>query len=427
MYATAESNYAHIESDHGGGHNVTFVIGHETALSVKNLGISVGGAGVVVEKQAEALKNLGLAVSIVSPHPNGGANGFPYDQSTHKFFIKPPLDNNALTAELLRSDSPTREEIKQQLAESGNIIYAHYPVAGALMAELRDELPHKPALVYMGHSWDRVAREDDPTRTIVPVREHAELTILAKADRIIVATHAEREALARMYGQDVPGGISTILEKTYVVPLGVNQEEFSPQAVTAEGKREMRARHLPGLEGTLNFYSLGRISPQKGQLQAIQAFCKAAGELPNISLSIIGGPLEGAYFERIQSFLASQPDDIKRRIVFHGAKPAVVAHTIGDVFVGPSTWETWFLALTEAMGRGNATIVSDKPILREVAGDGTMFVSDNDTNQLAEAIRYFATNPFARAQSGRYNSIKAANYTWETSAMHLQQVFDTIN
>src|SRR5207244_977421 len=112
------------------------------------------------------------------------------------------------------------------------LTYSHYWVAGAIMAELRSSLPEGNLQLYMAHSWDQIAKKDDPTRKLTLEREQVEQRVLINFDCIIVATNAERKLLAHEYDHLVPGGAEAILAKTHVVPLGVDKEKFNPERMS---------------------------------------------------------------------------------------------------------------------------------------------------------------------------------------------------
>jgi glycosyltransferase involved in cell wall biosynthesis len=147
-----------------------------------------------------------------------------------------------------------------------------------------------------------------------------------------------------------------------------------------------------------------------------------------MSLSIIGGPLHGNryYQEQVYPYIQSLPESVRSRIVIHDRQSAEVAHAAGDVFVGASTWETWFLSLTEAMASGNACLVSDKPILREVAGDNIPIVDEADFNSIARSMYNFAVDTNYRFDVAQHAYRRGQRYTWKASVARLSLVLDNL-
>lgn len=396
------------------------VIAHESAFAQP--GGKVGGAAHVVRKQAEALLFNSHPVRVISPKPEGQTVEASHVPAV--LFDKPDTPDNDELLRILTTDGYFQrfgDLLVRNVADSP--VYAHYYVAGGVASKLKKERIMGRPLVYMGHSWDRVVATMDPTRRISSGRDSTERQILNLTDDLIVATNAERRLLAAEYADVVVGGEKAIFKKTHVVPLGVDRNIFNPVNI-GKLRTQVRREMLPeDLQESTNFFMLGRISEQKDQLGAIQAFSEVVRD-PNldISLSIFGGPLKGEYYERIMDYLASQPQAVRQRTLFHGIQPTETALATGDVFLGPSRWETWFLSLSEAMAAGLPTIVSDKPILREVGGTGTFYVDEINPDSIASAIHLVSTNPELRYRSSVSNIVQSCSYTWGNSARALRRV-----
>jgi len=97
-----------------------------------------------------------------------------------------------------------------------------------------------------------------------------------------------------------------------------------------------------------NFIFVGRLSEEKNLVFLIKAF----NRLPNLKLNIIGyGPQEKMLKSRANS-----------NIIFHGAianKDLPKYYQANDVFILPSTSETWGLVVEEALNNGLPVIVSN--------------------------------------------------------------------
>ena len=140
----------------------------------------------------------------------------------------------------------------------------------------------------------------------------------------------------------------------------------------------------------------GRLSEQKAQQHIIRV-------LPLLSDARLvlagGGALEGSY-RALAKALA-----VEDRIHFLGYLPrADVGDLMGaaDVFVFPSEWETFSLAVAEAAMLGVPVVCSDLAVLREVLSlDGEpigRFVASGNQTTLAAAIRR-ALEPGAAAHA----------------------------
>jgi glycosyltransferase involved in cell wall biosynthesis len=395
-------------------------IAHESPDA--HFGGKVGGAAEVALQQSHEMHKMGRDVRLIGPQ-NGGPSRLVMPNTLFKV---PELATNDALLEEFKSDKWMSFWKKSLSGDNGEEcdVYGHYYVAGDIMNQMNGTI--KGRRVYMGHSWDRSVAQMDPDRKITTVRDAAELSILKTSDLIVTSTNAEKQSIAQAYGQAVDGGTQAILNKVRVVPLGVDSEKFSSLNI-AEMRKETRSKLIPEeLRDSLVFYMVGRVAPQKNQLHAMQAFAEVAKDPKlNISLSLFGGPLEdNPYLDEIREFISTLPPHVQQRIRFHGIVDGEIAHAVGDVFLGPSVWETFFLAGAEAMYAGRPTILSDKPILREVGGQGSLYVDETKVESIGGAIHTMATNQAARAFSSSENFKKATiNYTWKASAKHLDEAW----
>lgn len=413
-----------------GPKDTTFIIAQGSPLTPP--GGKVGGAEEVVFEQS-AILSQDRTVGLVCPRPETNGKKLHIPNSLHvELYNSPSAQNNDELMEVLKQPKWIdyfRHALNGTKKGEG-FLYGHYYVAGGVVAEMKDDLHRQ--FVYMGHSWDRVIREMDMSRHITESRDRAEQAIIRATDAIIVSTYAEMDMLAASYADVLP--IEEIRRKTHVVPLGVDISIYNPEYMKLhrqEARKKLFASH-PQLQDPNNlvFYTLGRMSPQKAHLEAIQAFASLYSQdfQRPMSLSVIGGPLEGNryYEDQIYPYVASLPERIRSRIVIHDRQPAELAHAAGDVFVGASTWETWFLSLTEAMASGKACLVSDKPILREVAGDNIPLVDEADFNSLARSMYNFAVDTNYRLGVAQHAYRRGQRYTWNASVARLSLVLDNL-
>jgi glycosyltransferase involved in cell wall biosynthesis len=397
----------------------TMAIFHESPTAP--LGGKVGGAAGVVAEQSTRLHDMGKEVKVVAPKPNGAGTAIEHPHfPTHLFDPLSVHDND----EMLAGEPHDKLTDILKKEKNGGTVYAHYFVAGGIAAEIAQAANNgdRNPFIYMGHSWDRVNLHMDPHRKITPVRAKAEALILEQTDRIIVATQAEARLLAKSYNDILPE--EDIMDKTRVVPLGVDHQIFNPYN-KAQKRETARKHYLPeDLQNSLAFYMLGRISQQKNHANAISAFAEVIHADPKLDLSLLiaGGPLKGEYYDRIQEQMRQYPEEVTRRIKWLDRQEAIHVVSAGDVFLGPSEWETWFLALSESQAVGNPTIVSDQSILREVGGAGTIYTDPYDIDSIARSIYNMATDPQMREEAGRMNYCRAQHYTWENSANTLHGI-----
>ena len=94
--------------------------------------------------------------------------------------------------------------------------------------------------------------------------------------------------------------------------------------------------------------------------------------------------------------------------------PAV--YSLADLFLYPSNLEAFPIPVTEAMACGTPVITSDANGLREIAGQGALFVSAHDPRASADAMRRVLTDESCRAALGARALERAKSFSWERCA-----------
>jgi glycosyltransferase involved in cell wall biosynthesis len=84
--------------------------------------------------------------------------------------------------------------------------------------------------------------------------------------------------------------------------------------------------------------------------------------------------------------------------------------------VFPTRFEGFGLPPLEAMARGCPVIVSDLPVMHEVAGDAAMYVDPTDPGGIADAIRSLIDSPAERERMSRAGLARAAEFSWDATA-----------
>lgn len=151
---------------------------------------------------------------------------------------------------------------------------------------------------------------------------------------------------------------------------------------------------LPG--GARTLLSVGRLVPQKGQIDLIDCLPAVRAEVPNVFLLIAGaGPMREQLQARIDQLGLG---DCVRLLGARRDVPAI--YQLSDLFVFPSRYEGLSVALVEAIVNGLPTVCSDIPQNREVGDgvEGVRFVGRGDIAGWSGAIiEMLRTRPVDRA------------------------------
>src|SRR5207245_5862597 len=92
--------------------------------------------------------------------------------------------------------------------------------------------------------------------------------------------------------------------------------------------------------------------------------------------------------------------------LYHGAK----------VFAFPSADETFGLPVLEAQASGTPVVAGDIPALREVGGDGALFVAPGSASALAEGLADVLSSAPLRQRLQERGRRNAARFTWNQTA-----------
>lgn len=203
-------------------------------------------------------------------------------------------------------------------------------------------------------------------------------------DRIIAVSQSVKDSHQARTG---------LADRDYtVLPNGIDTEAFSP---SADARRQLREQWQLG-QGDIAALFVGRLDRQKG----VDVLLKAAGQFlagaPNATLLIAGdGPMRG----KVRRYCKASGGRA-RWLGFVDDVPALM--NAADMFVLPSRWEGWPLALGEAMAMGLPAIGADSPGIRDVisTGETGLLAPAEDPAALADAMARLAGDGDLRQRLG---------------------------
>lgn len=175
-----------------------------------------------------------------------------------------------------------------------------------------------------------------------------------------------------------------------VYPRGVDTERFDP------AKRNGFYRRWHG-QDVLKLLYVGRISREKDLDILTRAFSRLAPKRPDLCLAVVG---DGPYRQEMERELAGLPVFFTGEL--HGEDLAA-AYASADLFVFPSTTDTFGNVVLEAQASGLAVVVSDQGGPRENIAPGTtgVVVPGRDADALTTAIADLCRDPATLRRMGR--------------------------
>ena len=231
------------------------------------------------------------------------------------------------------------------------------------------------------------------------------------ADYVIFESHYEHR---RVVAGGLPAGKSTVIHS------GIDTGRFTPMPKPTDLLDQYRLHDCYPVFGIV-----ARLSEEKGHRYLVEAFAKAAPQLPRARLLIIG---DGPLLASTRSLVADLALD--DRITFTGPQrdiPRFMA--LMDVFVLASTRESFPLAAREAMAAGKPVIAPDIggcPEVVDAGVTGYLFAA-RDVEQLASRMVEIAsgTRVSAFGAAGRDRVLRLfSRESWVTGdeAVYLSQL-----
>jgi glycosyltransferase involved in cell wall biosynthesis len=182
--------------------------------------------------------------------------------------------------------------------------------------------------------------------------------------------------------------------KVCVIPGAVELSSFHNHKF----RNSLRKKY--GLENSVVFLSVGRLSAEKNFSTLITAFSMILMKNPNAKLVFIGGGVARQELEYISKVLG-----ISHAVVFIGEVPYLKLaknnyYAMGDVFVTPSTWDTQGLSVVEAMAAGLPVVAFNYRAMPEVVGKAGLLAKHQDQYGFAQAMSKLAGSAKLRKQLG---------------------------
>jgi glycosyltransferase involved in cell wall biosynthesis len=183
--------------------------------------------------------------------------------------------------------------------------------------------------------------------------------------------------------------------RVHVVPNGIDAELFRPRPIAD-------ARASLGIADGPIFVAVGRLSPDKGFHNAVQALALMNGEAARAKLIVVG---EGPERRRLEEL--SRRVGVDERVIFTGAQPhdGVALHlAASDVFLFPTERdEAAPLVLPQAMACGRPVVASRTGGITEVigeSGDYGVLIPPGDAQALAKEMSRLISDPPLRQRLG---------------------------
>ena len=254
-----------------------------------------------------------------------------------------------------------------------DVVHLHSAKAGLVgRLVVRERVP----TLFQPHAWSFLA-VTGPMRWVTRTWERFGQRWTTE---LVCVSRGEREA----------GEAAGISAAVSVTPNGVDLDHFLP----VQDRERRAARQRLGLEDAPTVVCVGRLAPQKGQRDLLDAWGEVRRQVPTARLVLVGdGPDRDVLIER-----ASQESGVS----LAGARPDVTTWlAAADVVVAPSHWEGMAIAPLEAMASARSVVATTAAGMTDSVPPGAgSLVEVGDLDDLAHRLVERLLDPVLASTEG---------------------------
>lgn len=233
-------------------------------------------------------------------------------------------------------------------------------------------------------------------------------------DKVIAVNPNQVEWINKEYGIN--------RAKITFLPIGINQKHFT------KSDPKILLERYPQLNGKVIITYLGRFHQYKGVLDLIKAFKKMTEyNLENsekVHLVMMGS--DAGALEQMQKLITkykleeeitilTNPTDSERDLVLD----------LSEIFVFPSEWEAYGIAMLEAMAHGNAVIsTKTEGGIHLIGEENGILYNFSDINKTSESINHLLENEEFRQNLIENNIEKAQSLKWGNIWPEYKKIYD---
>jgi glycosyltransferase involved in cell wall biosynthesis len=301
----------------------------------------------------------------------------------------------------------------RQLLFSMDIAHVHHPFVSGSLA-MRYCVPRNIPIVFTNHT-----RYDLITQAYIPILPESVSDAALKAylspflracDLLIVPSKSMVKVLEDHFGQISP---------IEVIPNGLDLTPYRNVSQPLE-----RAIFGFSDDHVITVY-VGRLSPEKNLSLLIRAFYGMAMTYDHVRLLIVG---DGQDRENLENQIKHM--NISSKVYFTGMIdyehiPAYLA--MCDIFVNPSSSETFGLSTIEAMATGLPVLGMDAPGTRDIIEDGISgLITSDDVAVFTAKLVYLSTNHEQRKKMGKQALQISTKYDIQTTTGTLLEQYQRL-
>jgi glycosyltransferase involved in cell wall biosynthesis len=320
------------------------------------------------------------------------------------------LRSQGITTYVIYTETPFDVRVwkrvqKVMADESIDLVHAHGTRAASNMfwAAKKKGLP----FIYTCHAWS-FHRDQNPVVKALRIRSEAFLT--RQADVNICGAKANRETARQLFKNYDAVIINNAIDPARFNPYGHFKNVRAELGIAAD---------------TILIASVARFTLQKQPLKLLAAFAEVVKKVPNATLLMVGDGEQKEEAIRLIGKLNLQANVLLQP--FRQDVPDVLA--AADIFVLPSLWEAFPIALLEAMSMGKAVIgtnVDGTPEIITHEKNGLLIEVENLEKNITQALLRLCLDDALRqrlqqaAIESIYNTYNVETLARENEAVYQQ-------
>ncbi len=347
-------------------------------------GYEVNGVALGLRRMVSAMRELGHEAELVvcaTPPADHVPDALERRGALHQ--LDPMAEFNLPAYEEMRMGIPSLVDMLDYLTnEDIGVIQLSTPGPLGIVALIAGKLLGIPVVAHYHTELPEYAHKLTQDRKIAAIVRGWTSWFYRQSERVVVPSKATARSV-RELGVDP--------ERIFQLPRGVDTELFS------EKKRQTHEWERFGMNGARKLLYVGRVSREKGLDHLMAAFERLRAERDNVELVVVGdGPykaeLEKANGKGGVAFVGYQRGDQLARL-----------YASADVFVFPSTTDTFGNVVLEAQASGVPAVVANQggPAEQITPGVNGFVVNPEDANDMVQAIRSLLDDELLRQDMGR--------------------------
>ena len=371
-------------------------ISYHTSPFSKQLGNNdAGGLNVYIKNILENLNDEDIQVTVIT-----GEKSEPLEENYLKFSTYSLFQETASINEKILL-LPEFIELVTEFVNVNQIdlIHAHYWLSGLVAKEIKSKFGIP--FIFTAHSYGKFIDEDSNRIT-------SEYEILSKADLVTSSSKFEYNFLNQNY--------ETQEQKLRIVYPGVNVDLFKPTSTKKEN----------------TLLVVGRIQPQKGQINTLKLFHKLHMLSPDLKLNFVGGPSGNVgkeYLKTIENEI--EQTGLKNNVQFLNSatqEQLINEYNKAKIVVHASQYETFGLIALEANACGVPVVSINQGPLKETIENGQNgYIAESFED---ENLILFCKNLLSDSEYQSKTQINCLNvakqYDWKNTAKQLKEIYQEL-